>query len=62
MKKTFLILGMTAAVLSSCESDDTPDIVINDNSTVNNTTINGPGGTDPGEAVEQNFICKRSAL
>ena len=46
MKKTFLILGMTAAVLASCESDDTPDIVINDNSTVNNTTINGPGGTD----------------
>jgi hypothetical protein len=51
MKKTFLILGMTAAVLSSCESDDTPDIVINDNSTVNNTTINGPGGTDPGDEV-----------
>ena len=51
MKKTFLILGMTAAVLSSCESDDTPDIVINDNSTVNNTTINGPGGTDPGDVV-----------
>ena len=49
MKKTFLILGMTAAVLSSCESDDTPDIVINDNSTTNNTTINGPGGTDPGD-------------
>jgi len=42
---------MTAAVLSSCESDDTPDIVINDNSTVNNTTINGPGGTDPGDVV-----------
>jgi len=51
MKKTFLILGMTAAVLASCESDDTPDIVINDNSTVNNTTINGPGGTDPGDVV-----------
>lgn len=51
MKKTFLILGMTAAVLSSCESDDTPDIVINDNSTINNTTINGPGGTDPGDVV-----------
>jgi hypothetical protein len=51
MKKTFLILGMTAAVLASCESDDTPDIVINDNSTVNNTTINGPGGTDPGDEV-----------
>jgi hypothetical protein len=49
MKKTFLILGMTAAVLSSCESDDTPDIVINDNSITNNTTINGPGGTDPGD-------------
>lgn len=51
MKKTLLILGMTAAVLSSCESDDTPDIVINDNSTVNNTTINGPGGTDPGDEI-----------
>ena len=51
MKKTFLILGMTAAVLSSCESDDTPDIVINDNSTVNNTTINGPAGPDSGDDI-----------
>jgi hypothetical protein len=52
MKKTFLTLGIAAALFTSCESDDTPDIVINDNSTVNNTTINGPGtGTPGGEVV-----------
>ncbi len=51
MKKTFLTLGIAAALFTSCESDDTPDIVINDNSTVNNTTINGPGTGTPGEDV-----------
>jgi hypothetical protein len=53
MKKTFLTLGMAVALLTACESDDTPDVVINDNSTTNNTTINGPGdgGTDPGDEV-----------
>lgn len=51
MKKTFLTLGIAAALFTSCESDDTPDIVINDNSTVNNTTINGPGTGNPGGEV-----------
>jgi len=49
MKKTFLILGVAVALLASCEADDTPDIVINDNSTTN--IINGGGGGDPGDTV-----------
>lgn len=49
MKKTFLILGVAVALLASCEADDTPDIVINDNSTTN--IINGGGGEEPGETV-----------
>jgi hypothetical protein len=44
-------LGIAAALLASCESDDTPDIVINDNSVVNNTTINGPGTENPDDEV-----------
>ncbi|MEJ2584277.1 MAG: multidrug transporter [Robiginitalea sp.] len=50
MKKTFLILGVAVALLASCEADDTPDIVINDNSVVNNTTNNSTdgGGVEPG--------------
>lgn len=50
MKIKFLLLLSVIAVLSiSCESDDTADIVINDNST---TTINNNGGgTDPGNDV-----------
>lgn len=51
MKKTFLTLGIAAALLASCESKDTPDIVINDNSVTNNTTINGPGSGNPGEDI-----------
>ena len=54
MKKTFLTLGIAAALLISCESDDTADIVINDNSVVNNTTNNnsgGGGGEEPDPVV-----------
>jgi hypothetical protein len=47
MKKTFLSLGILATLLASCEADDTPDIVINDNSVVNNTTNNTGGGEEP---------------
>ena len=47
MKKTFLTLGIAAALLVSCESDDTADIIINDNSVTNNTTNNSSGGEDP---------------
>lgn len=46
MKNKFLLLGMAAALMIACESDDTADIVINDNSVVNNTT-NNTTGTDP---------------
>jgi len=40
MKNKFLLLGMVASLIWSCERDDTSEIVINDNSvtTVNNTT------------------------
>jgi hypothetical protein len=43
MKNKFLLLSLTAAIFISCESDDTADIVINDNSvtTVNNNTTTG---------------------
>lgn len=54
MKKTIVTLGIAAALLVSCERDDTADIVINDNSVVNNTTNNnsgGGGGVDPDPVV-----------
>lgn len=36
--------------MTACESDDTPDIVINDNSTTENiTNTGGSGGEDPGD-------------
>ena len=47
MKNKFLLLGIVATLIWSCESDDTADIVINDNSVVNNVTENG-GGETPG--------------
>jgi hypothetical protein len=47
MKNKFLLLSITAVLFAACESDDTADIVINDNSVVNNTTNNTSGeGTD----------------
>ncbi len=46
MKNKFLFLGIAAALFIACESDDTSDIVINDNSVTNNTT--GGGGGDTG--------------
>ena len=47
MKNKFLVLGITAALIFACEKDNTPDIVINDNSVINN--ISGGDGTDPGD-------------
>nr|WP_298996919.1 multidrug transporter [uncultured Allomuricauda sp.] len=38
MKNNFLFLGIAAALFIACESDDTADIIINDNSITNNTT------------------------
>ena len=55
MKNKFLFLGIAAALFTACESDDTSDIVINDNSVVNNTTNNTSGEeTDP-EATAVNL-------
>ncbi|MGB5236759.1 MAG: multidrug transporter [Flavobacteriaceae bacterium] len=52
MKNKLLIVGLAAVLMTACESKDTPDIVINDNSVTNNTTINeGDGGGDPGDTV-----------
>jgi len=49
MKNKLLLLGITAALLFACEKDNTPDIVINDNSVTNN--ISGGDGTDPGDTT-----------
>ena len=43
--KNNLILGLAIiSMLFSCSTDDTADVVINDNSVINN---NGGGSTDP---------------
>jgi hypothetical protein len=49
MKNKFLLLSITVAVLFACEKDNTPDIVINDNSITNN--ISGGGGETPGDTT-----------
>ena len=49
MKNKFLLLGIAAALIFACEKDNTPDIVINDNSVTNN--ISGGDGTDPGDTT-----------
>ncbi|MEM6892636.1 MAG: multidrug transporter [Bacteroidota bacterium] len=48
MKNKFLFLGIAAALFIACESDDTSDIVINDNS-VTTTNNNTGGDPDPSE-------------
>lgn len=48
MKNKFLFLGIAAAILFACEKDNTPDIVINDNSITNN--ISG-GSEEPGDTT-----------
>ncbi len=48
MKNKFLLLSITVAVLLACEKDNTPDIVINDNSITNN--VSG-GGETPGDTT-----------
>jgi hypothetical protein len=49
MKNKFLSLGIAAALLFACEKDNTPDIVINDNSVTNITE--GGGGQPPAETT-----------
>ncbi len=49
MKNKFLFLvGIATALLFACEKDNTPDIVINDNSITNN--VSG-GGEEPGDTT-----------
>ena len=48
MKNRLLLLGVAATLFIACESDDTSDIIINDNS-ITNITNNSGGGTDPGD-------------
>ncbi|WP_350286370.1 multidrug transporter [uncultured Croceitalea sp.] len=55
MKNKFLFLGIAAVLFTACESDDTPDIVINDNSVVNNTT-NEPDPSNPDTEVRLSGI------
>ncbi|GMN06918.1 hypothetical protein MTsPCn5_23070 [Croceitalea sp. MTPC5] len=42
MKNKFLFLGIAAALFIACESDDTADIIINDNSVINNNNGEEP--------------------
>ena len=49
MKNKFLFLGIATALFTACESDDTSDIVINDNSVT--TTNNSSGGQTPTETT-----------
>ena len=51
MKFKFLLFVGVAALFIACESDDTADIIINDNSVTNNTTNNTTGGPDPGSTT-----------
>ena len=55
MKNKFLFLGIAAALLIACERDDTSDIVINDNSIVNNTTNNTTGEEPDPDATAVNL-------
>ena len=48
MKNTFLSLALVATLVASCGEDNTADIIINDNSVINN---NGGGNTNTG-AIE----------
>ena len=50
MKNKLLIFGVAASLLMACESDDTADIIITDNSVTNNIT--NPGGGDPAATTE----------
>ncbi|WP_297763019.1 multidrug transporter [uncultured Muriicola sp.] len=50
MKNKLLIFGVAASLLIACESDDTADIIITDNSVTNNIT--NSGGGDPGATTE----------
>lgn len=51
MKNRLLLLGIAASLFIACESDDTADIIINDNSVTNNITNTG-GGEVPGATTE----------
>ena len=52
MKRNFLILfSLVATVLVGCESDDTADVVINDNSVTNITNNNGGSNDDDDDIV-----------
>ncbi len=46
MKNKYLFLGIAAALIFACEKDNTPDIVINDNSITNTG-----GGAEPGDTT-----------
>lgn len=51
MKRTLLIVGLAAVLMTACEKDDTPDIIINDNSVTENNTFNEGDGNEPGNEV-----------
>ncbi|QBA63098.1 multidrug transporter [Muriicola soli] len=51
MKNRLFLFGIVASLLIACESDDTADIIINDNSVINNTTNNNGGNGEPGSST-----------
>ena len=55
MKNNLVLLCIAAGLFWSCESDDTAEIVINDNSVVNNTTNNTTGGEETPEETTINL-------
>ncbi len=56
MKKQ-LILGLALAVsMFSCTTDDTSDIVINDNSVTNNNNGNGNGNGNQNVTLQGNYF------
>ncbi|NND16565.1 MAG: multidrug transporter [Eudoraea sp.] len=52
MKLKMLLIGVLAGFFIACESDDTADIIINDNSVTNNTTNNTTGDSGPDTTTE----------
>ena len=55
MKNKFLFLGIATALFIACESDDTAEIIINDNS-VSTTNNNSGGGGDTDSTVNLNGL------
>ncbi|WP_190810006.1 multidrug transporter [Flagellimonas sp. S3867] len=56
MKNKFLLFGIAATLFMACESDDTSEIIINDNSVTTTTSTSGGGGTPTETRVNLNGL------